>query len=119
MARRFHSCAISVVLAAVGFAAAGCTNDGTYKLSWTFAGDGETSALTCARRGVFSIRVTGASMQGDHQDIEVPCAPGMVTRQVPVGTWSFTVLGLDREGCYRGNELEVDAGRGADGAVIG
>src|SRR5260370_26092415 len=119
MACRFHSCVVAVALVAVVFGAAGCNSDGTYKLSWTFTGDGETSALTCARRGVFSIRVTGASAQGDHQDVEVPCAPGLVTRQVPAGTWTFTVLGLDREGCYRGNKaLDVDAGVGPDAAMM-
>ena len=119
MACRFHSCVVAVALVAVGFGAAGCNSDGTYKLSWTFPGDGETSALTCARRGVFSIRVAGASAQGDHQDVEVPCAPGLVTRQVPAGTWTFTVLGLDREGCYRGNKaLDVDAGVGPDAAMM-
>jgi hypothetical protein len=108
--RRVSLCVLTVVGALAG---AGCHSDGTYQLSWAFEGEGATSALTCARRGVFSIWVGGSSTDGDTEALEVACAPGVLTRSVHTGNWSFTVLGLDREGCYRGNKL----GGAGDGGV--
>ncbi|HVR63135.1 MAG TPA: hypothetical protein VMU50_14630 [Polyangia bacterium] len=116
MVRRLSSRGLIAVAAFAVLAGAGCHSDGTVQLSWTFAGDGDTSALTCAQRGVFSIWVTGASLDGDGDSEEVPCAPGVFTQSVHASTWSFTVLGLDQSGCYRGNRLlgTGDAGAGAD-----
>ena len=76
--RSFSGPVFAAVAALVVWAGAGCGSDGTLKLSWTFAGEAEVSALTCAQRGVFSVFVAGAT-GGDGASTEVPCASGLLT----------------------------------------
>lgn len=115
---------LAVAVAGLGLAGGvGCHSDGNYNLTWTFAGDPMqmTSALTCAQNGVFALRITGASLQGDGDEVEVPCAPGAFTQSVGVGTWSFTVHGLDGSGHYRGDQfaaaIDTDASSDGDDAA--
>lgn len=109
MRRRLSSLSMSVAVAAlVASAAAGCGNDGTIDFTWTFEGGQAASALSCAERGVFSIWVTGHSTDGQGDTTEAACAAGMLKQSVPASTWSFTLLGLDRNGCYRGARQTAD-----------
>ncbi|HXI55333.1 MAG TPA: hypothetical protein VNO55_04710 [Polyangia bacterium] len=94
-------------------AGVGCHSDGSYKLTWSFAGGEAASALTCAGHGVFSISVVGSSEGGDSEQIEAPCASGALTDGVPSGTWSFTVKALDMAGRYRGDVLSAVGPTGA------
>lgn len=115
---------LAAAVAGLGLAGGmGCHSDGSYKVTWTFAGDPmrTTSALTCAQNGVFSLRIVGASTQGDGDEVEAPCAPGEFTQSVAVGTWSFTVQGLDGSGHYRGDQFAaaIDADRGVDSDAAG
>jgi hypothetical protein len=78
----------------------GCKQDGAYQLSWTFAPDEPVTALKCAQRGVFSVRVSAIS--ADSVDtVAVPCAPGLLKRAIAPSTWSFEVRALDSDGKYR------------------
>lgn len=121
MSRRLAPLAFVALVVGAGLSGAGCNSNGTFKLTWTFAGDGPTTALVCAQRGVFSILVTGASTAGNSERVEAPCAPGSLTRDLPASTWLFTVRGLDRAGCYRSSVLTMDGGvdGGFDGGVDG
>jgi hypothetical protein len=80
---------------------AGCKDTGGYTLSWSFATEGPQTG--CGAHGVDSIRVTGASMEGDGDDGSVLCAAGSINRGVAVGTWTFMVHQLD----VRGQEIVV------------
>ena len=56
-----------------GLWAVGCTDYGTYSVSWTFppvepAGP-ELAATGCGKHGVDSLRVTGMSTEGDGEDV--------------------------------------------------
>jgi hypothetical protein len=80
-----------------GLSAVGCTDYGSYKVSWTFVGDGPEE-VRCGQHGVDSLRVTGMSTEGDGEDVTTLCAPGSFAHSVPVGTWTFTVQQLDVRG---------------------
>jgi hypothetical protein len=80
-----------------GLSAAGCTDHGTYSVSWTFVG-GEPAGSGCGLHGVDTIRVTGASTAGDGEDVVTLCAPGAFTAEVPVGDWTFTIHQQDVRG---------------------
>ncbi len=85
------------VLLAGGVSAAGCADHGHYHVAWTFVGD-EPAASGCGLHGVDAIHVTGASKQGDGEDVVTLCAPGGFTHEVPVGDWNFTFHQLDVRG---------------------
>jgi hypothetical protein len=97
--------ALMGMLAAGCLTTAACKHDGAYQLSWAFAQEAQpVSELTCAKHGVFSIRISaiaGASID----TVAVPCGPGQVTRAIAAGTWSFEVWALDSDGKYRGDLL--------------
>ena len=57
----------------------------------------------CGAHGVDAIRVTGASTQGDGEDVVALCAIGEFTHGVPIGNWSFTIHQLD----VRGRAIDV------------
>jgi hypothetical protein len=81
-------------------AVGGCKHDGAYQLSWTFAPDEPVTALKCAQRGVFSLRISAIS--ADTVDtVAVPCAPGLLKRSIAANSWSFEVRALDSDGKYR------------------
>ena len=90
---------------------AGCSDHGNYRVTWVFVDRPEGGG--CGAHGVDSIRVTGASTQGDGEDVVTLCAatdvppgvvaPGGFTHGVPVGNWSFTFHQLD----VRGRAIQV------------
>jgi hypothetical protein len=91
-----------------GLSAAGCTDHGTYTVSWQFLG-GEPARTGCGLHGVDGIRVTGSSTEGDHEDVVALCTDGGLAHSVPVGSWTFMVNQLD----VRGRMIEVSDGGGA------
>jgi hypothetical protein len=94
-----RSLALGLGAAAV-LAVAGCSQNGSYRLSWNFQADGATvsSAVGCGRYYVDSILLTGTDNAGDSQQLRALCTPGWVTSSVPDGTWSFLVQMLDAQG---------------------
>jgi hypothetical protein len=91
----------SLLCIAAGLAAGGCADHGTYSVSWHFAGDDPSLLPACGQHGVDSIRVTGASTGGDHENFAALCTPGTLAHSVPVGTWTFEVRQVD----VRGNPI--------------
>jgi hypothetical protein len=86
-----------IIFLAGGLSAAGCTDHGTYSVSWTFVG-GEPARSGCGLHGVDTVHVTGSSTQGDTEDVTTLCALEGLTHEVPVGDWSFTFQQLDVRG---------------------
>ena len=80
-----------------GLSAAGCTDHGSYKVSWTFVG-GEAPESGCGQHGVDTIHVTGASTAGDGEDVVTLCAQHEFSHEVPVGDWTFTFHQQDVRG---------------------
>ena len=85
-----------------GFLVAGCADHGSYRVSWSFT-DATSAQAGCGAHGVDGIRVTGASTQGDGEDVVTLCAIGEFTHGVPIGNWTFTVHQLD----VRGRPIDV------------
>jgi len=83
-------------------AAAGCTQNGDYQISWRFAsvpegsGDPQEAAAACGAHGVDSILVKGVGPE-DTSATEV-CAAGQMVRTAPVGNWHFQVYAVDVRG---------------------
>ena len=92
-----------------GLSAAGCTDHGSYTLSWKFPDD--EASRGCGLHGVDAIRVTGANTEGDHEHVIAVCSDGQLSHSVPVGSWTFNVNQLD----VRGRPIEVFD---ADGAPV-
>jgi hypothetical protein len=88
---------VAMVSAVSVLAIAGCTDYGTYRVSWVFEGD-EPAAVGCGLHGVKSIRVTAVTDQGDSHGTTTPCAPGELTHEIRVGTWLFSINQLDLQG---------------------
>jgi hypothetical protein len=88
------------LLTAVVFAAAGCGDNASFRLSWTFSVNGvaESSATACGENGVDSIGVLGHDTTGDGTQVRALCTPGAITGSLPGGTWTFEVEMLDAEG---------------------
>lgn len=89
---------VRALFVAGGLSAAGCTDQGSYRVTWTFDGEVTAAGAACGLHGVDTIHVTGASAQGDGEDVIALCAPGEFTHEVPVGDWTFTVHQLDVRG---------------------
>jgi hypothetical protein len=81
-------------------ATAGCTQSGSYRLSWVFLVDGtlESSAAACSQHGIDSILATGTDDAGDAQQVIALCVPGQFSGSAAPGTWSFAFQMLDAEG---------------------
>jgi hypothetical protein len=79
-----------------GFLVAGCADHGSYRVSWSFTD--KSAPAGCGAHGVDAIRVTGASTQGDGEDVVTLCAIGSFTHSVPIGNWTFTIHQLDAHG---------------------
>lgn len=95
--------AVAFAFAVAALTAVGCQKTGGYTLTWSFETAGDAPAA-CGAHGVDGIRVTGASAEGDGEDVTAVCAaPGGLTHGVPVGTWTFMVHQLD----VRGREIVV------------
>jgi hypothetical protein len=83
-------------------ATAGCSQSGSYRLSWVFLVDQSTgvtqsSAVGCGQHGVDSIQLNGTDESGDAQQVIALCVPGSFVGTVPPGTWTFTVQMLNAE----------------------
>jgi hypothetical protein len=88
---------------ALTLAMAGCKQDGSYRVSWSFmpatsTGEPENAASGCGQHGVDGILVTAVDTGADSDQVLAICTSGQVTRGVPVGTWAFQVQALDAEG---------------------
>lgn len=79
--------------------AAGCSQSGSYRLSWVFLENGvtESSAGGCGQHGVDSILATGTD-GSDSVRIIALCVPGSFTGTAPPGSWTFTLQMLDAGG---------------------
>jgi len=86
---------------ASGLAVGGCADHGTYTVSWHFVGEDPSLLPACGQHGVDSIRVTGASTAGDHENFAALCTPGALVHSVRTGTWTFEVRQVD----VRGNPI--------------
>jgi hypothetical protein len=89
--------------AVAALAAAGCTQNGGYRLSWTFYSTPESAVLQspaegCGRHGVDSIFATGTDGTGDAVQVIALCTPGQFTGSAPNGTWTFQIQMLDAQG---------------------
>ena len=85
-----------------GTLAAGCTTEGSYRLSWMFAND-EPAAAGCGAHGVDAVRITGGNTAGDSEDIVAVCSDGEIVRTRPIGTWNLVVHQVD----VRGAQINV------------
>ena len=94
--RKWRSWARVLSLAG-GLSAAGCADHGSYHVGWNF-GDADPAGSGCGHHGVDALRVTGASSQGDSDDVTALCALGALTHEVPVGDWTLTLHQLDVRG---------------------
>jgi hypothetical protein len=81
-------------------ALAGCHQNGSLQVSWTFMDVTgiQSAADGCAQHGVDSVLVNLGDTGTDSDQVQALCAPGVVTRAVPAGTWTVTVLALDAQG---------------------
>ena len=81
-------------------ALAGCHQDGSLQVSWAFidATGMQSAADGCGQHGVDSVLVNLGDTGTDSGQVQALCAPGVVTRAVPAGTWTVTVLALDAQG---------------------
>jgi hypothetical protein len=91
-----------------GLVAVGCADHGTYQVDWAFVD--QPAGSGCGAHGVDAIRVTGASTQGDGEDVVTLCVPTdpkqpAFTHGVPVGNWTFTFHQVD----VRGHQIDVPA----------
>jgi len=78
-------------------AAAGCTDHGSYQVSWQFIG-AEPVQTGCGAHGVDSIRVIGSNSAGDTENFAVLCTAGTAKHTVVVGTWTLAVHQVDVRG---------------------
>ena len=91
-----------------GLMVVGCADHGSYQVSWSFTGEPAAASAGCGAHGVDAIRVTGASTQGDGEDVVTLCVPIDPTQpgfrhSVPIGNWTFTIHQLD----VRGRQIDV------------
>ena len=94
--------------AAAVLGVAGCSQNGSYRLSWIFqdpATGPESTATGCGRHYVDSIMATGVDDAGDAQQILALCTAGWVTADASPGTWSFSVQMLNSQGTPIGSAM--------------
>jgi hypothetical protein len=79
--------------------AAGCSQSGSYRLSWVFLVNGATqsSAVGCGQHGVDSILANGTDGNGNSVQVIALCVPGQFNGTAQPGKWSFTMQMLDAE----------------------
>jgi hypothetical protein len=84
--------------AAALLATAGCSQSGSYRMSWVFVVDGtiESPATACGLHGIDSILATGTD-GSDSQQVIALCVPGAFTGTAAPGTWTFSFQMLDAE----------------------
>jgi hypothetical protein len=92
-----------------GLALSGCHKDGSIQVSWVFddgAGGKQSAADGCGQHGVDSILISSFDTGSDTDQVQALCAPGVVTRPVPAGTWTVVVQALDPQGVL----IQAEAG---------
>lgn len=90
-------------------AVAGCHHDGSIQVSWVFddgVGGQQSAADGCGQHGVDSVLISSFDTGSDSDQVQALCAPGVVTRSVPAGTWTVTVQALNPQGAL----IQADAG---------
>jgi hypothetical protein len=92
----------------VALALSGCHQNGSLQVSWAFMDVTglQSAADGCGQHGVDSVLVNSGDTGTDSDQVQALCAPGVVTRAVPAGTWTVTVLALDAQG----NLIQAPAG---------
>jgi hypothetical protein len=94
----------ALALVAAGLlGAGGCSQSGSYRLSWVFLVDPSTGATQspaegCGQHGVDSILANGTDDSGDGQQVIAQCTPGGFKGTAPPGAWTFTLEMLDAGG---------------------
>jgi hypothetical protein len=92
-------------------ALSGCHQNGSLQVSWVFddgASAPQNAADGCGQHGVDSILISSFDTGSDSDQVQALCAPGMVTRPVPAGTWTVVVQALDPQGVLI--QAQTDAG---------
>jgi hypothetical protein len=89
------SLAAVVLGGAVGLAG-GCSNDGSYQVSWQFTKPFASGA--CGKAGVSAIAIAASDPKGGLVSQVAPCGPGMFTGKLSDGTWTLALTALDAEG---------------------
>jgi hypothetical protein len=92
-----------LLFAGVGAVAAGCSPEGSYRLSWAFrpaGGPEEPAQMGCGAHGVDAIRIVATGAEGQQTAI-VPCTDGVTTRKILAATWGFSVHALGPDGAFK------------------
>jgi|HubBroStandDraft_6_1064221.scaffolds.fasta_scaffold123363_4 hypothetical protein len=90
----------------------GCHKDGSLQVRWVFddgASVPQSAADGCGKHGVDSILISSFDTGSDSDQVQALCAPGVVTRSVPAGTWTVVVQALDPQG-FLIQAAQADAG---------
>jgi hypothetical protein len=92
--------ALGLAAAGLLLGAGGCSQSGSYRLSWVFLVNGatESSAVACGQHGVDSILANGTDDGGNALQVITLCVPGSFTGTAQPGNWTFTFQMLDAEG---------------------
>jgi hypothetical protein len=105
-------------------AIAGCTQDGSYRVTWNFLATADPGAAVqsaaegCGQHGVDAIFVTASDTNADGDQVLAICTLGQITRPVPAGTWSIQVQAVDAQATLIGSiATQMVSGVVADGAV--
>jgi hypothetical protein len=80
----------------VGVLAGGCSNSGSYTLSWRFADTFQTG--DCGRVGVTGIGIAATRSDGAQSSIAVPCGLGFYDGSLDAGSWTLALVALDATG---------------------
>lgn len=77
----------------------GCSNSGSYTLSWRFVADQvDFKSGDCGRVGVSGIGITGTRSDGSQSAIAVPCGLGFYDGSLDQGSWTLELVALDASG---------------------
>jgi hypothetical protein len=97
LAAGLRSLAAGLLIGAVGLAG-GCSNDGSYQVSWWFTSDHAFGPVECGRVGVSGIAIAAIEQGGGVSRQVVSCGLGTFTSKLSQGTWSLALTALDAEG---------------------
>lgn len=86
----------AVVVTAL-LAGAGCRQDGTLRVTWSFWPN-EPASSGCGQHGVDSVVISGVETGGDALRTPTLCPPGIRELSVAPGTWMLQLSMLDAQG---------------------
>ncbi|HXT95708.1 MAG TPA: hypothetical protein VN853_05365 [Polyangia bacterium] len=100
MIRSLRSMALGAALA---LSLGGCSQNGSYRLSWDFyptptGGPIESAAVGCGQHGVDFVSANGTDETGDVIQVTAICPPGAFTGTAPNGLWTFQFHIYDARG---------------------